>query len=61
MRRADHPQQRGNGRIVGFDRVGAIEQPPHRLVVDAGFDKAFAIGQEAVSGIEAARRHLRVQ
>ena len=44
-----------------FDGHGASQASPHRLVLDAGFPEALAIGQESMSRVERFRADLCVQ
>src|SRR3546814_6731113 len=51
-RLADDGGRRGHRGVAAFDRLRAVDQAPHRLVLDPGFDEAFADRNEAVARLD---------
>src|SRR3546814_16576838 len=60
-RLADDGGRRGHRGVAAFDRLRAVDPAPHRLVLDPGFDEAFADRNEAVARIERLRGHMGVE
>src|SRR3546814_17326739 len=60
-RLADDGGRRGHRGVAAFDRLRAVDPAPHRLVLDPGFDEAFAEGNESVARVERLGGYLGVE